>query len=96
MGFFHQILHDKLGHGASADIAVANKKYLNQSVFLQSTAAKCRVLAVSALFSKSTFHIRKFGKTTEQRKSGHICPLKRSQIVVRFRLPDYCHFQGYR
>ena len=74
--------------------AVANKKYPDQSVFLQSNAAKCRVLAVSALFSKSTFHIRKSGKTTEQRKSGQICSLKRSQIVVRFRLPDYRRFKA--
>ena len=64
--------------------AVANKKYPDQSVFLQSNAAKCRVLAVSALFSKSTFHIRKSGRTTEQRKSVPSNVVK-SQYVFVFR-----------
>ena len=54
MGFFHQILHDKLGHGAPADIAVTYEQNSYQINSPLRIAGFRHVFAVSAPFSEST------------------------------------------
>ena len=45
-----KMCHDALAHGAAADVAVADEKYLNHNLFLSQNARKRRVLARFADF----------------------------------------------
>ena len=92
-GFCYQILHHKLGHRASANIAVANKKYTKTHIlptFTCKIATFCTVLRKLAFRSTApTFtHFLAYGKMRQ------ISARNRSQNVVKIAIIDYWSFDS--
>jgi hypothetical protein len=81
--FFNHILQYKLSHRAAADIAVADKQYLNQYENLLSSAPICRVMprfaAIIQRLSADTFCHEKWSKWQNGAKCGKL----RQRLVVK-------------